>query len=54
MTKEEAIREFREFQKEQKAEFEREQLRYMLKVLGLPWLLWRKLNAIFVKQTLVI
>ena len=46
MTKEEAIREFREFQREQAEEFEREKLRYMLKVLGLPWLLWRKLKAI--------
>ena len=46
MTPEEAIREFKEFQNEQKTEFEREKLRYMLKVLGLPWLLWRKLKAI--------
>ena len=46
MTPEEAIREFKEFQNEQKAEFELEQLRYMLKVLGLPWLLWGKLKAI--------
>ena len=49
MTKGEAIREFREFQKEQALEFERMKLEYMLTVLGLPFRLWGKLKAVFVK-----